>query len=349
MIGIVGLGFMGMTHFTAAAASRRIKCVAFATRNPKKRAGDWSMIQGNFGPRGNAQTDLKGATPYEDWRDLIADDRVRLVDVCTPTPQHEEIALAAIAAGKDVLVEKPIAPNLKTADRMIRAADEAGVKLMVAHVLPYFAEWRFAMETVKGGRYGRLLAAHFRRVIAPPAWSSDMASLEAVGGWGVDLHIHDNHFLSLLVGKPAKVFSRGLLEGDGLVRHVESQYVFDSATAPAISCSAGGIACKPIEFASGYELFLEKATVSFSAGTYGGEWVVDRPVTLAPAKGPLRQPSMKGGTEWYSPFQNELEAACESVKGGGVKPELDAGLARDALAICVAEAKSIATGKLVKV
>ena len=349
MIGIVGLGFMGMTHFTAAAASRRIKCVAFATRNKRKQAGDWSMIQGNFGPRGDRETDLHGATPYEDWRDLIADDAVRLVDVCVPTLQHEEVALAAIAAGKDVLVEKPIAPDLKTADRMIRAAEKAGVKLMVAHVLPFFAEWRFAMETVKGGRYGKLLAGHFRRIIAPPAWSSDMASLEAVGGWGVDLHIHDNHFISLLAGEPTHVSARGLLEGDALVRHTESQYTFAGASPPAISCSSGGIACKPVQFAAGYELFLEKATISFSAGTYGDEWVVDRPVTLAPAKGPLRQPSLKGGTEWYSPFQNELEAACECVKGGGVRPELDAHIARNALAICMAEAKSIASGRLTKV
>lgn len=347
MIGIVGLGFMGMTHFTAAAASRRrVKCVAFATRNAKKRAGDWSMIQGNFGPRGQAETDLHGATPYADWRDLIADDRVRLVDICTPTAQHEEIALAAIAAGKDVLVEKPIAPTLKAADRMIRAADQAGVKLMVAHVLPFFAEWRFAMETVRAGRYGRLLAGHFRRVMAPPAWSSDMESLEAVGGWGVDLHIHDNHFISLLAGPPTHVTSRGLLEGDNLVRHTETQYQFEGRS-PALTCSSGGIACKPVQFAAGYELFLEKATISFSAGTYGGEWVVDRPVTLAPAKGPLRQPSLKGGSEWYSPFQAELEAAAESLKGP-VRPELDAGLARDALAICLAEAKSIASGKTVK-
>ena len=357
MIGIVGLGFMGMTHFTAAKASRRVKVAAFATRNAKKRAGDWSSIQGNFGPRGEKETDLLGATPYEDWRDLIADDAVRLVDVCTPTPQHEEIALAALAAGKDVLVEKPIAPTLKAADRMIRAAEKSEGRLMVAHVLPFFAEWRFALDTVRGGRYGRLLAGHLRRHIAPPAWSNDMASLEAVGGWGVDLHIHDNHFINLLCGPPTHVVATGLLEAPGddaaagaprLVRHTETQYRFEGVHAPALTASSGGIGCKSYEFVSGYELFLEKATLSFSAGTYDGQWVVDRPVTLAPARGPMRQPTLKGGTEWYSPFQNELEAAYECTRGGPMRPELDPHMAREALAVCFAEAKSIANGKIVK-
>ena len=346
MIGIVGLGFMGMTHFTAAAASRRLKCVAFATRDARKRSGDWSMIQGNFGPRGDAATDLRGASAYESYEELIADPAVRLVDVCTPTPLHEEVALAAIAAGKDVLIEKPIALDLKTADRLIAAADDAGVRLMVAHVLPFFAEWKFALETVRGGRYGKLLAGHLRRVIAPPAWLDDPAGRE-VGGWGVDLHIHDNHFLSLLCGSPTHVTARGQLVDGQYVSHVESQYAFADSAA-AMSCSSGAICCKPIAFAAGYELFLEKATLSFSAGTYGDEWVVDRPVTLAPAKGPLRQPSLKGGTEWYSPFQAELEAACESVKKGQIAPELDARRAREALAVSLAEAKSIRTGKTVK-
>ena len=118
-------------------------------------------------------------------------------------------ALESIAAGKPTLVEKPIALDLKAADRVVAAAKKARVPLLVAQVLPFFPEFRFAQECVHSGKYGRLLAAHFRRVITPPKWSRHIENFRKLGGWGIDLHIHDNHFILLLCGKPQKVFSRG--------------------------------------------------------------------------------------------------------------------------------------------
>jgi predicted homoserine dehydrogenase-like protein len=69
-IGIIGLGFMGMTHFEAARRLKGARVAAFATRDPKKLAGDWTSIQGNFGPRGE-RIDLKKlkVTPYADHRE----------------------------------------------------------------------------------------------------------------------------------------------------------------------------------------------------------------------------------------------------------------------------------------
>ena len=83
-IGIVGLGFMGYTHFEGARDISGGAVTAFATRNAAKLAGDWTGIQGNFGPRGDKKTDLSGVTVHADWRDLIKDNDVSIVDICTP-------------------------------------------------------------------------------------------------------------------------------------------------------------------------------------------------------------------------------------------------------------------------
>ncbi len=352
-IGIIGLGFMGMTHFAGAqslAGARDIsggRVVALATRDARKRAGDWSGIQGNFGPRGSAQTDLSNVTTYADWRELLADPAVDLVDICLPTDQHESVTIEALAAGKHVLVEKPIALELAAADRMLAAAADADRLLMVAQVLPFFPEFRWARECVESGEYGKLLGASFRRVIAPPTWSKDISDFRKLGGWGIDLHIHDNHYIGLLCGVPKQVFSRGLLR-DGLVNHVSTQYVFDDPDL-TVSCVSGGICAGPLKFASSFEMFLEHATLQFDAGTYGDDWVVNRPLTLITDDGTITTPDPGGSGEWCAAFTAELQAAFEGVQAGEAPHVLSAELARDALRLCHAEAESIRTGRTIDI
>jgi predicted dehydrogenase len=346
-IGIIGLGFMGMTHFEGAKGVQGGKVVAIATRSEKKRRGDWSDIQGNFGPRGSAHTDLSGVAVYADYADLLRDPKVQLVDICLPTDQHEVVALQALAAGKHVLVEKPISVDLAAADRMVAAARQAGRMLMVAQVLPFFPEFRWLRETVQSGRFGKLRAASFHRVITSPDWSDNMSDFRKLGGWGIDLHIHDNHYISLLCGVPRQVFSRGLLM-DGLVNHVCTQYLFDDPQL-TVSCVSGGIAADGLKFNQGFEVFLDEATIQFDAGTYGSEWVVNRPLTLMTNDGQITNPDPGGGGSWCAAFTEELQAAVDSVASGRQHPVLSGQLARDALKICLAEAESIRTTRLVEI
>ncbi|MGD9854048.1 MAG: Gfo/Idh/MocA family protein [Planctomycetaceae bacterium] len=343
----MGVGFMGMTHFEGARQLQGGRIVALATRSPQKRAGDWSTIQGNFGPRGSAQTDLTGVATYADYHDLLADSSVDLVDICLPTDRHESLVLEALAAGKHVLVEKPIAIELDAADRMVAAAEKAGRLLMVAQVLPFFPEFRWVRKCVAGGEYGKLLAASFRRVVTPPQWSADMSDFRKLGGWGVDLHIHDNHYIGLLCGVPREVFSRGLLK-DGLVNHVSTQYVYDDPEL-TVSCISGGLAAQGLKFASSFELFLERATLQYDAGTYGAEWVVNRPLTLITADDEIITPDPGGGGEWCAAFTDELQAAVDGVANGEAPDVLSGQLARDALRLCHAEAESIRTGRPVAI
>lgn len=354
-IGIVGIGFMGWTHFAASTkispagkpGGSKLKggaVTAICARSPEKLAGDWTSIQGNFGPRG-PKLDLTKISAYDKVGELLDDPDIDLVDICLPNDQHEEVAIRALQAGKHVLVEKPIATDPKSAERMVAAAKKSGKQLMVAHVLPFFPEFNFVVECLASQKYGRLLAAHFRRVITPPKWSSDMSDFRRLGGWGIDLHIHDNHFIRHACGMPQQVFSGGLLQ-DGFVNHTQTQYVY-GAEGPAVSAISGGIATPGLAFAHGYELYFEKATVLFSAGTLGEAWTVDRPLTVI-ANGKVTTPKLKGGTEWCSAFTSELQMAVDAVKNGTPAPLLSAELARDALLLCHAEAKSIATGKAVK-
>ena len=359
-IGIIGAGFMGMTHIEGATkfqdkrGKRTIsgsklrggKVVAFATRNKQKLAGDWTMVQGNFGPPGG-NYDVSPLKPYSDYHDLLADPDIDLVDICLPADQHEQVTMEAIKAGKHVLVEKPIAVELAAANRMVKAAEKAGVQLMVAQVLPFFPEFRYAADCIEKGKYGAIKAAHFKRVIAQPNWSSDMSDFRKLGGWGVDLHIHDNHYISLICGVPKQVYSRGILQ-DGLVNHLHTNYVYDDSEL-AVTCVSGGIAAKGLAFGHGFEIYLEKATLLYDAGTYGGEWVVNRPLTLITNSGKVSEPKLKGGDDWCAAFTSELQVAVDGIRSGQTPRILSGTLARDALKLCYAEGKSIAAGRATKV
>src|SRR5438128_9101784 len=96
-IGIVGIGFMGMIHYLAAQKLKNARVTAICSRDPKKLAGDWRGIQGNFGPPG-AIMDLGKIKKYDDLNALLADPDIDLVDICNPTQLHPETALAALRA-----------------------------------------------------------------------------------------------------------------------------------------------------------------------------------------------------------------------------------------------------------
>lgn len=344
-IGLIGVGFMGMTHFEGAKKVKGGKFTAIATRDPKKLAGDWTGIQGNFGPPGG-HVDLSKIKKYADYHDLLADPEIDLVDICLPTEQHEKVVLESLAAGKHTLVEKPIARDLKAAERMVAAAKKAGKMLMVAQVLPFFPEFKFAADCIQSKKYGKLLAAHFRRVISRPDWSKDLNDIEKSGGPGIDLHIHDTHFIGYACGVPKLVQSRGIVE-KGYAQYVTTQYVYDGPQ--VVSCHSGGISSAGVAFAHGFEIYLEKATLLYDFNTLGGQAVLNRPLTVATADGKASNPILKGGTEWCAAFTAELQTAVDGIRKGVEPPLLSGTLARDALKLCHLEAKSAATGKAVAV
>ena len=147
------------------------------------------------------------------------------------------------------------------------------------------------------------------------------------------------------------MFSRGLLR-EGLIEHVQSEYLWDDAGGPnpPVGSVAGGIAAKGHDFRHGFEAHFEKATILFSAANLGGEFSIDRPLTVISQGGQVRQPSLKGGEEWFSPFAAELQAAVKGVKERRAPRALSGALARDALKIVAAETQSVrAGGKVVAV
>ena len=203
---------MGMIHYLAYQRLRGVKVRAVCETDPVRRGGDWRTIKGNFGPPGELM-DLSGVAQYADLDAMLADPELDLVDICLPTASHAPAAIRALAAGKHVLCEKPIA--LKAADgiAMVDAAEKAGRMLMIGHVLPFYPEYRFAYEAIAGGKYGRIKGGHFKRIISDPLWLPRFYDPAVIGGPMLDLHVHDAHFIRLACGMPRTVQCAGTHAG----------------------------------------------------------------------------------------------------------------------------------------
>ncbi|MFV0132703.1 Gfo/Idh/MocA family protein [Streptomyces sp. HMX87] len=151
-IGMVGYAFMGAAHSQGWRTAGRVFDLPLTPV--------LAAICGRDADAVRAAADRHGwAAAETDWRALIARDDVDLVDICTPGDSHAEIALAALAAGKHVLCEKPLANTVAEAESMTRAADEAAARGQVAMVgfnyrrVPATA---LARRMVAQGRIGRL-------------------------------------------------------------------------------------------------------------------------------------------------------------------------------------------------
>jgi predicted dehydrogenase len=337
-IGVVGIGFMGMTHFRGARGVRGGKVTAICTRDEKKLKGDWRDITGNFGDPGGKE-DLSGVRPYRKLEELLADPKIDMVDICLPSALHRDTVVKALRAGKNVLVEKPIALTVRDADLMVREAEKAGRSLLVAQVLPFFPEFKYLSTVVRNGKYGKLLGGHFKRIISMPDWSSAFSNLAQSGDPGIDLHIHDTHYMLMLCGLPEKVFSTGRMIQGKCVEYLCTTYLYEDRPDLALTC-ASGVICKPGRpFTHGFEVYLEKATITYETPGL---------LTVLTADGKVKTPKLSGGDP-VEAFTEEIQEAVDQVRKGKISEALSGERAADALRLCYKEIESVQRGRQVRV
>ena len=262
-VGIIGFGFMGQMHWSCyAKLAERARVVAVADENIVRTKGDISGSWGNLGD-GPQQVDFSAVVGTTSWRELIAMSDVDVVDICVPTPFHLEIVEAALAAGKHVLCEKPMARTSADADAMVRAAAKAKTFMMPAMCMRFWPEWAWLKDAIASGRYGRVLGASFlRQGTMPPGWYRNG---EISGGALLDLHIHDTDFVCHLFGKPKAVSSRGYKSLSGQPDHLSTQYFYDDV--PLVVADGGWAFAEPYPFRMRYTVnFENNATADFDLG-----------------------------------------------------------------------------------
>lgn len=125
--------------------------------------GALAAVVDGHAPTREAMTKTYGV-PARDLTDVLADGSIGAISIATPAETHAEVALAALANGKHVFVEKPLALTLGDCDRMIEAADRSGRVLMVGHLLQYHPIFTAFLEHVRSGLIGSLRYVYSNRL-----------------------------------------------------------------------------------------------------------------------------------------------------------------------------------------
>ena len=192
-IGVVGLGEIGQVHLRGYAQAPGLARVrAVMDLDPALRASC-------------AREAGAGAGAYASLGELLEDERVQAVSVCVPHNLHRAVALAAIAAGKHVLLEKPMALDVGECDEILAAALRAGVRVGVSHNQLFHPPHARARELLESRALGRPLLLRMRLGIGGKfgGWRADPAA--SGGGLLFDAGVHRFYLARALFGEVREV------------------------------------------------------------------------------------------------------------------------------------------------
>jgi predicted dehydrogenase len=186
-VGLVGCGFWGTTvHLPALTANPRARVVAVASRSSESAF--------------HAARAFGVPSWYTDYRQMLENPEVDVVDICTPNGLHAEITIAAAQAGKHIICIKPLATGLAQADAMLDAARTAHVQLFYAENSLFIPALQRAKEVIDEGALGKVFRVRASEGIPGPhaAWFHDHAV--AGGGCVLDMAVHSLAFLRYIAG-----------------------------------------------------------------------------------------------------------------------------------------------------
>jgi myo-inositol 2-dehydrogenase / D-chiro-inositol 1-dehydrogenase len=330
--GLIGYGLWGRHHARAIAQAPGAALAAIACRTPETAEA--------------ARKDWPGVAVELDYRALLDRRDIDAVDIVVPNDLHEPIGVAALEAGKDVLLEKPLAPTLAACDHLIETGRRTGRVLSVGHELRLSEQWRAVKRLIDAGDLGDLRAVMFDLFRFPyrpgsGAWRYDA---RRIGSWIMEELVH--HFDLVLWyfarwGGPLAVSAVGFSRGK------------DPALAETLTATvrfAGGRYAVLTLTLAGFEYHLGCAAIG-DAGALRAWWSggMDRTreaqfgltVRRRGASAPERVP-LKASGELF-----ELEEQLRHMVGAlrERQPLVSADEAKKAVALCLAVEEALKSGR----
>jgi predicted dehydrogenase len=333
-VAIVGAGFMGQTHAGAwSAMAGRARVVAVSSRSHERAARVAALC---------------GAESTDDLYGPLARPDVDVVDICLPTPQHREAVERAFAAGKHVLLEKPISLTLEDAEAIVAAGERAGKLLVVGLVLRFWPEYVELRRIAASGELGRPLAAGALRLSPPPGWNDWMIDQARSGGVCVDLMVHDFDAVAAVLGPARRVFARAVRSGPyGAPQHCVAVVEHEGGEA---TVEGGLMQPDSYPFSSNLRVLCEGGVLEypFSAapaadgGNIGGVDQAANRLRVYPADGPMRVVEVPSADPWAG----QTAAVTGWLERGEAPTEATGPQATLALRVALAANRSLESGQV---
>ena len=299
-VGLIGCGFMGGMHSACYAALAGLGGKVTAVADVR---------------RDYAENLANGAEIYATGMELIEKADVDVVDVCLPTHLHAAHAVAAMKAGKNVFVEKPIAFKDEDMELILATEKETGAKVQVGQVIRQWTEYVWLKKAVDAGTFGKVQHAMFRRLSGKPtwAWENWLHQVDKSGGVAVDMHVHDVDFVRYIMGEPDVVKAHAHRDADGVIQQINAVYGYGDKVSVAVESGWDYPASFP--FTADFRVKFDKATV------IGGGGVVN----VYPLEGDAYQAELEeefqgdneigGNISSLGGYYNELKYFVEGLQG----------------------------------
>ncbi len=327
---LIGAGVIGHDHAKAYANMEGARLCAVADLDEVK---------------GREIADKYGCAWYADAEEMLKAEQIDFVDICLPSFLHEQYALLAAKYKKHILCEKPLTLTLESADRIINAAQEAGVRFMVAQVVRFWPEYVEIKKRYAAGEMGEVKMVYANRLAQHPNWSTWQADPSKSGGGLFDLHLHDIDFLQYMFGDVASVYAAGKASPTGCWNHVMSTLTFKNgvrATAEGIFDMTDGY-----PFTMTFRLVGERETIDYQmvAGFNLEDVANAKRAAMKYEQG--KEPEKLAIVE-NDAYQNELEYFVDCVANDRPFEVITPEDSRHVIEIICAIKQSLETGKVVE-
>lgn len=260
-VAVAGLGFMGATHARAWTRIPQARLLAVVSSDARKLQGDFSGVGGNLDIPPEP-VDLSTVRKYRTFEQALEDPEVDAIDICLPTDRHAGAALAALSAGKHVLIEKPIALDPADGRRILADAAARKLTLMAAQVLRFLPAYAGLRDLLPA--MGPVRSALFRRRCGAPDWSPWLTDARRSGGGVFDLLIHDVDFCVSLWGMPDAVRARGYEDLSRGIDVVNAELVYPH-TGPVL-VTGGWHHPRSYPFSMQFTVVADGATFEWTSG-----------------------------------------------------------------------------------
>ncbi len=245
-VGVLGAGFMGGTHARALHGLPEVEV-----------AGIYARSERRAGPLANEL----GTSWTDDIKRILHDPKIDAVSICLPTTEHRRALTAALAAGKHVLLEKPLALTIADADAIVDLACQSDNVVMIGHVLRFWPEYVELHRIVASGELGRPVSALAIRRQPFPAWSELFGKSELTGGAVIDMMIHDYDALNWILGTPTSVVARGVVsERSGGWDQTQVMIAYEGSSAQV---DGGMMMPDSYPFSSSLQVLCERGAIEY--------------------------------------------------------------------------------------
>ena len=256
-VALIGIGGMGFVHYGAYKKVENAQVIAVADVRVDM---------------AREKVDDENIKIYSSLEEVLENENPDVIDICTPSYMHRDMAITALSAGKHVLCEKPMSLSTEDTAKIIEAAEKSGKLFMTAHVVRFMAPYVYLKNVIDSGELGKPVHFELRRLSEIPIWSWEnwMMDTKKSGGCPIDLSIHDLDFIQYAFGMP-KAVSGMYKKMENNNDHITSNLVYDGFT---VTVTSGWFSYK-YPFKAEFTAIFENGAVELANGvlTKNGETI----------------------------------------------------------------------------